>query len=112
MKILFLGDIVGISGRSMILNNLLTKINDEKSEIHKNKAYEIINETNNIHRLPLILDSIFKEDLEAKSKEMILEFICKNQPDDTQTIISVADNKSKEPKLNIIETNFSITILN
>ena len=30
MKILFLGDIVGISGRSMVLNNLLTKINDEK----------------------------------------------------------------------------------
>ena len=26
MKILFLGDIVGISGRSMVLNNLLSKI--------------------------------------------------------------------------------------
>ena len=30
MKILFLGDVVGISGRSMILNNLLSKIKDEK----------------------------------------------------------------------------------
>ena len=30
MKILFLGDIVGVSGRSMVLRNLLTKINDEK----------------------------------------------------------------------------------
>ncbi len=30
MKILFLGDIVGISGRSMVLNNLIKKINDEK----------------------------------------------------------------------------------
>jgi len=30
MKILFLGDIVGVSGRSMILNNLLTKIKKEK----------------------------------------------------------------------------------
>ena len=30
MKILFLGDVVGISGRSMILNNLVSKIKDEK----------------------------------------------------------------------------------
>ena len=30
MKILFLGDVVGISGRSMVFNNLLSKIKDEK----------------------------------------------------------------------------------
>ena len=30
MKILFLGDVVGISGRSMVLNNLLSKIKNEK----------------------------------------------------------------------------------
>ena len=30
MKILFLGDVVGISGRSMVLNNLLSKIKDGK----------------------------------------------------------------------------------
>ena len=30
MKILFLGDVVGVSGRSMILNNLLPKIKNEK----------------------------------------------------------------------------------
>ena len=30
MKILFLGDVVGLSGRSMILRNLLTKIKEEK----------------------------------------------------------------------------------
>jgi hypothetical protein len=67
---------------------------------------KIINETKNIHRLPLILDSIFKEDLEANSKERILEFIFKNQPNDTQTIISVADNKSKEPKIEYYKNNF------
>lgn len=60
---------------------------------------KIINETENIHRLPLILDSIFKEDLDVISKENILKFICKNQPNDTQTIISIADNKSKDPKI-------------
>ena len=30
MKILFLGDVVGVSGRSMILNNLLSKVKNEK----------------------------------------------------------------------------------
>ena len=30
MKILFLGDVVGISGRAMVLNNLLSKIKDDK----------------------------------------------------------------------------------
>ena len=30
MKILFLGDVVGISGRSVVLNNLLLKIKDKK----------------------------------------------------------------------------------
>ena len=30
MKILFLGDVVGISGRSMILNNLLSQIKDKQ----------------------------------------------------------------------------------
>ena len=30
MRILFLGDVVGISGRSMVLNNLIKKIEDEK----------------------------------------------------------------------------------
>ena len=33
MKILFLGDVVGLSGRSMILRNLLTKIKEEKINI-------------------------------------------------------------------------------
>lgn len=67
---------------------------------------KIINETNSIHRLPLILDSIFKEDLEANSKDKILNFICENQPVDTQTIISLADNKSKDPKIDYYKDKF------
>ena len=67
---------------------------------------KIINETDSIHRLPLILDSIFKEDLEPVSKEKILDFICDNQPTDTQTIISVADNKSKDPKIDFYKNKF------
>ena len=67
---------------------------------------KIINETDSIHRLPLILDSIFKEDLDGNSKEKILDFICNNQPNDTQTIISVADNKSKDPKIDYYNERF------
>ncbi|MFY7731836.1 MAG: hypothetical protein ACOVSR_00025 [Bacteroidia bacterium] len=67
---------------------------------------KIINETESIHRLPLILDSIFKEDLDGNSKEKILNFICKNKPSDTQTIISVADNKSNDPKMDYYREKF------
>jgi hypothetical protein len=67
---------------------------------------KIIQETNDIHRLPLILDSIFKEDLESMSKEKILKFICENKPPDTQTIISVADNKSKDAKIDYYKKEF------
>lgn len=67
---------------------------------------KIINDTPDIHRLPLILDSIFKEDLDTVSKESILKFICDNKPADTQTIISVADNKAKDPKINYYKNKF------
>ena len=43
MKILFLGDVVGISGRSMVLNNLLSKIKDEKID------FVVVNEIGRAH---------------------------------------------------------------
>lgn len=73
---------------------------------------KVMNETENIHRLPLILDSIFKEDLDGNNKEKILDFICKNRPNDTQTIISVADNKSKDPKIEFYKEKFFKTDTN
>lgn len=73
---------------------------------------KVINETENIHRLPLILDSIFKEDLDGNNKEKILDFICKNRPNDTQTIISVADNKSKDTKIEFFKEKFFKTDTN
>ena len=60
---------------------------------------QIINSTQYIHRLPLILDSVFKEDLEPENKTKILRFITTNAPNDTQTIISIADSKRKESKI-------------
>ena len=45
MKILFLGDVVGLSGRSMILRNLLTKIKEVPVNKYDQKMdYIITNE--------------------------------------------------------------------
>lgn len=55
---------------------------------------ELLTKTKGIHRLPFILDSIFKEDIEGGNKEKILNFINSNFPKDTQTILSIADDKN------------------
>ncbi|SHF75615.1 hypothetical protein SAMN05443549_101240 [Flavobacterium fluvii] len=60
---------------------------------------KIINDTKNIHRLPFIMDSVFKEDIDGPNRERILKFINQNKPTDIQTIISIADSKEKDPKL-------------
>jgi hypothetical protein len=60
---------------------------------------KIINDTKNIHRLPFIMDSVFKEDIDVPNREKILKFINQNIPSDIQTIISIADSKAKDPKI-------------
>ncbi len=55
---------------------------------------ELLTKTHGIHRLPFILDSIFNEDIEGGNKEKILNFINSNFPKDTQTILSIADDKN------------------
>lgn len=60
---------------------------------------KIINDTKNIHRLPFIMDSVFKEDIDVPNREKILTFINQNKPSDIQTIISIADSKAKDPKM-------------
>ena len=42
MRILFLGDVVGISGRSMVLNNLLPKINEVPINAYDQKLDYIV----------------------------------------------------------------------
>ena len=49
-----------------------------------------------IHRLPFLLDAIFKEDLEPDSKMRIMKFISKNRPKDTQTIFSIAQTTEQQ----------------
>ncbi|MEY5049788.1 MAG: hypothetical protein RLZZ175_3147 [Bacteroidota bacterium] len=55
---------------------------------------KIIKETSYIHRLPFMLDAIFKEDIEDDNRIIILDFIYKNKPSDNQLIISIADSKN------------------
>ena len=70
-------------------------------ELHKTvMAYhfafnKLIKDTPGIHRLPFMLDAIFKEDLDDESKKKILTFIAKNRPRDTQTIFSIAQAKDQ-----------------
>lgn len=54
---------------------------------------KIIKSTLYIHRLPFVMDAIFKEDIDEDNKSIILNFINKNQPKDTQVIFSLAESK-------------------
>lgn len=67
---------------------------------------KLLTETNDIHRLPFILDSIFNEDIEGGTKEKILTFITKNYPKDTQTILSIADDKNIDTKIDFYSKKF------
>lgn len=59
----------------------------------------LLTKTSDIHRLPFILDSVFKEDIEQGNKNKILRFINENFPKDTQTILSIADDKNIDSKI-------------
>jgi hypothetical protein len=66
-------------------------------ELHKtilahNFAFnKFINDNNtDIHRLPYLIDAIFKEDIDIPNKNLILNFVDKYKLTDTQTIISIA----------------------
>ncbi len=59
----------------------------------------LLTKTTDIHRLPFILDSVFKEDIEGGNKIKILNFINSNFPKDTQTILSIADDKNVDSRI-------------
>lgn len=75
---------------------LISSFPSQGVELHKTTmAYHfafnhLISSNSDIHRLPFMLDAIFKEDLEPDSKKRIMTFISKNSPRDTQTIFSIA----------------------
>lgn len=59
----------------------------------------LLTQTSEIHRFPFILDSVFKEDIDGGNRIKILKFITKNFPTDTQTILSIADDKNQDSKI-------------
>ncbi len=69
-------------------------------ELHKTvMAYhfafnQLVKQTPGIHRFPLMLDAIFKEDIEQANKDLIMKFISQNKPKDTQIVMSIAEVKS------------------
>ncbi len=60
---------------------------------------KLLSQSKTIHRLPFILDSIFNEDIDAGNKINILNFINSNFPTDTQTILSIADDKNVKSQI-------------
>lgn len=81
-------------------------------ELHKtllayNFAFNnLIEHNTEIHRFPFMLDAIFKEDIEQSNKEIIVEFISKNKPNDTQMILSIAEMKEHEEKIHMYNNKY------
>lgn len=71
-------------------------------ELHKTvMAYhfafnKLISVTGDIHRLPFLLDAIFKEDIDSPSRKLVLNFISDNKPVDTQMFLTIATDKLSE----------------
>ena len=65
---------------------------------------QIIKSTEYVHRLPFLIDAIFKEDIDDGNKPLILNFVNKNKPIDTQLIISIA---YKDDENNTIISNYN-----
>lgn len=64
-----------------------------------------IKSNNSVHRLPFMLDAIFKEDIDLPNKKLILSFIRNNYPNDTQLIFSMADKIDGDNQLKAATVN-------
>ena len=71
-------------------------------ELHKTvMAYHfalnaLIAKSKRAHRLPFLLDSILKEDIDETNLKIILSFVGSNLPDDTQTFVSISEHVKDE----------------
>ena len=66
---------------------------------------QIISKNQNIHRLPLLLDGILKEDIDPKSLVKIFKFLSENLPQDTQSFITISDYRVGKYELDEEEGN-------
>lgn len=60
---------------------------------------ELISNTEYVHKLPLMLDAIFKEDVDTSNRNNILEFIYNNKSISHQMIITIADSEINSIKV-------------
>ncbi|WP_196888326.1 hypothetical protein [Aureivirga sp. CE67] len=67
---------------------------------------KLIKETNYVHRLPFVLDAIFKEDIDDTNRSLILKFIEKNKPNDTQIIFSIAQSDDNLRRVEDYNTDY------
>lgn len=76
-----------------------------KTVLAHNFAFNlIIKNTDYVQRFPFLIDAIFKEDIDDGNKPLILNFVNKNKPIDTQLIVSIA---SKDDENNAIISNYN-----
>jgi hypothetical protein len=74
-------------------------------ELHKTvMAYHfalnaIIEKSTTAHRLPFLLDAIFKEDIDETNVETILSFVSNNLPEDTQTFLSISEHVKSDSEV-------------
>lgn len=81
-------------------------------ELHKtilayNFAFNRITQNTGVHRLPLVLDAIFKEDIDQDNKNEIINFISNYKPTDTQMFISIAESENEDNIKNYNELYFN-----
>jgi len=99
----------------LYLNELNVKVYSDDYSLYSNKLFPqqgvellktllayyfsfnvIIKNTTYVHRLPFVMDAIFKEDVDEDNRTLILDFINKHKPNDTQIIFSVAESKDNK----------------
>lgn len=72
---------------------------------------KIIAQNNSIHRLPFILDAVFKEDFTGNNEELVCKFIAENKPNDTQLFVSMAGDKASKFVKDYLKGNATLIII-
>lgn len=72
---------------------------------------KIIVQNNSIHRLPFILDAVFKEDFTGNNEELVCKFIAENKPNDTQLFVSMAGDKAPNFAENYLKNSAKLIII-
>ncbi|WP_180818259.1 hypothetical protein, partial [Vibrio parahaemolyticus] len=57
----------------------------------------LLKDNEKMHRLPFVLDAVFKEDIDEVSRETIFNFLSTKNSRDEQIIFAVADVKDNQP---------------